>query len=227
MTQSVVVSSCITRRYGPCSPESLKQRFINNSLFFIEPGNTYNSVCAGGYVTKDLIIEDGIFAHEHLARAWIKKTAPKDKMLVAAKVIDKSSIDTKSFDLEIRAISFQVGIIEADLYGYKVDYYKDHLMSNAIFDRVKSGKLRFRRCSECDSKISVDYLKGLNCPVCNHSKFIFSANDFVQERKFIKRLKKLFNKRLDIEIEKCKFVTKKLRKINNEWLWLVGGRRLN
>lgn len=151
------------------------------------------------------------------AEDWVCENNDKWGELVAVKFLrkekakpNKNLAKIESLNAKVREVHTFLGI---NCHGFHNSY------AYTVLKRVQSGKTKFKACPSCDSKIAVQHLTNVNCPVCRNAEILYNTSDqkkiAVQEAKLDK-----LNAELS-KLHKAGNIEPKLTKDN--WAWFVGG----
>lgn len=92
--------------------------------------------------------------------------------------------------------------------------------NSTIVKRTKEGKTRMRGCGSCESRINVEHLRSVNCPVCNQN-LLRTPTDDKQLEAWRNKLKALQEK---AAARRLKLVQAKYKlKDPTQKVWVVGG----
>lgn len=192
-----------SHKFKACSTEELQKKFrILQEDMYHESGNDTYAGHLG--IVPGLTILDKVFKGPNIAEDWLSNNTEKWENALAVKVGDFSNIFPKT---------------EADKKLQK-DYELATLSINnwaeEIIKRVKAGKSLQKTCTSCQSKIAVKYIKHVNCPVCQHQKFLITPTDEKKKETLVNKHKELEKKLTD---SKRKFEEKNKE---NKAYWIVG-----
>lgn len=188
--------------FGACSREQLKQKFLD----FQERScheNGADTYAGHLGIVNGLTISPKIFKDASSAEDYVSENTQKWEPALAVQVGDFSQVFPKTAAEKKLMETFTE--IQKTLNNWDADIVK----------RVKMGKSQQRTCPDCQSKVTVSYIKSNSCPVCNSKKFLQTDTD-------TKKFKTLQAKYKEVEA-KVVAAKGKYAEANKKNFWYVGG----